>query len=442
MKNQQVLVLGLGISGRSAANFLLRRGANVSAVDGNLNLLQSNFEIADLRQKGVKIFHEDALLNLNEYQLIVVSPGIPQTNPLYLQAKALGKEIIGEVELACRFLKSPFLGITGTNGKTTVTLLITHVLNYCGKPACALGNVGTALTSEAAEEILEKKAVVVAELSSFQLETLYSPVIDAALVLNITPDHLDRYPNMEAYAKAKMHIAHCLKPDGIIYLEQKCYDEFGHFLNNSVSKTYGYTDNCTIYTDSKNLFINNKLAGMLPFSYQNKRNHELENLMAAYALCHYLGVTIEQFIEALASFKKPAHRIQFVREVRKIAYYDDSKGTNIDAVIRAVESLHGDIILIAGGVDKGAAYTPWIAAFNDKVKCICAIGQAAQKIKRDLAPAMQVEIFNDLEAAVTFAARIANPGDNVLLSPGCSSFDMFRDYVHRGNEFQRIVQQL
>ncbi len=442
LENQHVLVMGLGVSGRAAADFLLRRGACVHAVDGDMNLLQRNPEIEGLRQRGVKISHEEAIADPSGFQLVVISPGIPQTHPLRALAKAAGVEIIGEVELACRFLKGPFLGITGTNGKTTTTLLTTHILNCSGRSACALGNVGVAMTSEAAERALVGNQIIVAELSSFQLETLHSPIIDAAVVLNITPDHLDRYSGMEAYAEAKMHIAQRIKPKGVLYLEKKCCDEFGYLLKGIAPKTYGYTQDSDLFTDLHNLFINNKLVCVLPCAYQGGKSHDLENVMAAYALCNHLGVTAQQFIEALASFKKPAHRIEFVKKIGEVAYYDDSKGTNIDAVMRAVEALRGDIVLIAGGVDKGAAYTPWIAAFNNRVKCICAIGQAAPKIKQDLGHALHVELLNTLEEAVAFAARIAAPGDNVLLSPGCASFDMFRDYVHRGKEFQRAVEQL
>lgn len=441
LEGKSVLVIGLGLSGRSAVRFLLNRGAHVSGIDGNQELLKSNPEIAILREAGLKTIQEP--IQLQQFDLIVVSPGVPQTHPLYVEARNLGIEVIGEIELACRFLKGTFLGITGTNGKTTVTLLVTHVLNHSGKSARALGNLGVALTSETATEQAEQISVV--ELSSFQLETLHSRVIDAAVLLNVTPDHLDRYSGMDHYALAKLHIADCLKPGGEFYVEDKCWQEFGHLFNPVIpitAKTYGYREQCDLSTDLQHLISNKKIASMLPSSFRGKVSHDLENLMAAYALCQHVGVTPEQFMEAVKTFKKPAHRIEFVREHKGVSYYDDSKGTNIDAVVRAVDTIQGNIVLIAGGVDKGSAYTPWIAAFADRVKCVCAIGQAAPKIQQDLSQAMPVALCKGLEEAVNYAAQLAQPGDTVLLSPGCSSFDMFRDYSHRGEEFQRIVKQL
>lgn len=436
--NKRVLVIGLGISGRSAAGFLLRRGAVVTGVDQNPKVLTENGEVVALKQKGLIVDHPSSI-DAKNFDLIVVSPGIPQTDSLYTIARSSGVEIIGEVELAFRFLNNRVLGITGTNGKTTVTLLVAHVLNHSGKKASALGNSGVALTSEEAELSILSDAIVVAELSSYQLETLNSRVLDAAVVLNITPDHLDRYPDMEAYAKAKMHIENCMKAKSDLYVEEKCFETYGKYLK-AKPKTYGYHSSCDIFCDLKKMF--GKPQCELPPQLIGKATHDVENLMAAYALCQYVGVTPDQFLAAFATFKKPSHRIEFVREYKGILYYDDSKGTNLDAVIKAVDAMNGKVILIAGGVDKGAAYTPWIASFANKVKGICAIGQAAPKMEKELSHAFPLKRFNSLQEAVGYASQMAQPGDNVLLSPGCSSFDMFRDYAHRGEEFQRIVKSL
>lgn len=443
-KDAKVLVIGLGVSGRSAADFLLAHGANAYGVDSNRELLGSK-DLETLRQKGLKIFHESEELSIKGFKLVVASPGVSPKNRFYEQAIADEIEVIGEVELACRFLKGCFLGITGTNGKTTVTMLVTHVLNESGVNAKALGNVGVPITSgcpneERASGSSDEKYVV--ELSSYQLDTMRSRCIDAAVILNITPDHLDRYQTMDEYARSKMHIADCLKPNGILYVEEKCYREYGCLLAGFTPMTYGYSSTCDLYTDKKHLIYHGQIECTLPPQYIGKVSHDLENLMASYALCRHAGVTPEQFIKAIASFKKPAHRIEFVREHNGVRFYDDSKGTNIDAVIRAVDTFTGSIILIAGGVDKGAAYTPWIAAFANKVKCVCAIGQAAIKIKQDLAHAIPVILCKSLDEAVAYASCRAEQGETVLLSPGCSSFDMFRDYAHRGHEFQRLVKNL
>ena len=205
---------------------------------------------------------------------------------------------------------------------------------------------------------------------------------------------------------------------------------------------YGYRDECFVFSDLESVFRNGEKAFELPESLKHRRSHDLENWMAAYALCADRGIGGELFLKAAQSFQKPAHRIEFVKELHGVRYIDDSKGTNIDAVIRAVQSLEGPIILIAGGVDKGSSYTPWLKEFKDKVKLICVIGQAAAKINAQLSEYLPVKAFDTLDAAVHYAASVALNGDCVLLSPGCSSFDMFKDYAHRGCEFQRIVREM
>ena len=344
------------------------------------------------------------------------------------------------MELACRSITQPFIGITGTNGKTTVTLLVEHVLNHCGKAAAALGNVGVPLTSELTE--LDESQIIVAELSSYQLETLQTPLIDAGVILNITPDHLDRYGSMEEYAQAKFQIASCMKPGAPLYIEERALKDYEHLLRDPSVLSYGYSSGCPLYTDKTNVYLNGELAYPLPPAQRSIASHDVENQMAAFALCHALGVSGDQFLEALKSFKKPPHRIEFVEKIGGVSYYDDSKGTNIDAVIRAVALFPGQVILIAGGVDKGFSYHSWVEAFGGKVKKICAIGQAAEKMERELSEELSVARFATLDEAVHDAFRMAKSGDTVLLSPGCSSFDMFRDYAHRGDEFKRIVREL
>lgn len=443
LKGKKVLVVGLGLSGRAASRFLLKRGAIVWGVDCNVELLTKHQDVLELFEAGLLVLPDSEPLNIHLFDLLVVSPGIPPTHPHYVSAQNAGIEIIGEVELACRFLNQPFLAVTGTNGKTTTTFLVAHVLNQCGKLARALGNIGIPLTSEldSTEGSLDEHILVV-ELSSFQLETLNKKVVDAGVILNITPDHLDRYPSMQAYAAAKLHLKDCLKPQGKLYLFEPTYHAYRDLLHNYKPYTYGYSSSCDFYTDKKYVYHQKKVEYLLPEIYQGVESHDVENILAAYVLCNTMGVTPEQFLSALATFKKPSHRLEYVCSFKDVAYYDDSKGTNIDAVIRAVNSIKGDIILIAGGVDKGSSYTPWIQAFAGRVKCIFAIGQAALKIKNDLSHSLPVEERQTLEAAVRDATSIAKPGQVVLLSPGCSSFDMFRDYAHRGEEFKRIVYTL
>lgn len=440
LTGRKVLVIGLGMSGRSASEFLLAHGALVHGIDRNAQGLMSHLEIQSLQQKGMTIQAEKDCSDITHFDLIVISPGVPQTHPLVQAALQAHVPVIGEIELGCQFASNPMLGITGTNGKTTVTLLVNHVLKQCGHPARALGNVEVPLTRELLT--LPPQDMIVLELSSYQIETLYEPCLDAGVILNITPDHLDRYQTMETYAKAKCEMERCLKPNGHLYMEEKTWQEYGYLLKEKMPRLYGYQETSFIYSDLESVYRAGCKVFDLPSPLKNKKSHDLENLLAAYALCADKGVSGPDFLKAWKTFKKPAHRIEFVLERQGVRYYDDSKGTNIDAVIRAVQSLEGSIILIAGGVDKGAAYTPWLQEFRNKVKSICAIGQAAAKIREQLALHIPVTIFSSLDEAVQQAAQWAQKGDVVLLSPGCSSFDMFKDYAHRGAEFQRIVRQL
>lgn len=438
-KNQKILIIGMGISGRSAAGFLLSRKAAVIGVDRNSNHLDYNPDIQHLKKLGLQTQLDTNAIDLHGVDLVILSPGIPKNHPLAVHSRQAGIEVIGEIELGFRNLKNPVWGITGTNGKTTVTLLVAHVLNHCGHKARALGNVGIPFTQEI--DRLEPSEIVVLELSSYQLETLYHRVLDEALLLNITPDHLDRYASLEEYAAAKLRIQACLKAGKSLIIESAAFQSYADRLS-CPHRIYGYSPNLAVYSDLENVYYLGEKVFELPQEMKGDSSHDLENMMGAYALCASKGVTGCQFIEAYGRFRKPPHRIEFVLEHNGVRYYDDSKGTNIDAVVRAVRSLKGPIILIAGGVDKKFSYARWVNEYNGRVRRILAIGEAAVKIKQELDHEIPVEIISDLEQAILRAAKIANGGDVVLLSPGCASFDMFNDYAHRGDVFQRVVRSL
>ncbi len=439
LEGKKVLVIGLGLSGRSAVQFLLAHHARVHGVDRDPDLLNYHSDIQSLKQTGLVVHLDHHCEDISTFDLIVISPGICNTHPLIQSAQKCQIPFIGEIELGCRLTKNPLLGITGTNGKTTVTLLVTHVLKWCNQPACALGNVGKPFTQGLLH--LSPQETVVLELSSYQLETLYQRSLEGGVILNITPDHLDRYGNMESYADAKCRIERCLKSNAPLYIEEKSWQSYGHLFKEKIPRLYGYSETSFIYTDLFSVFRAGQKAFELPPSLKGRKSHELENILGAFALCADRGISGENFLEAWKRFEKPPHRLEFVIEYQGVRYYDDSKGTNLDAVIRAIQSLEGPIILIAGGVDKGAAYTPWLEAFRSKVKSICAIGQAAAKMKEQLSSHIPVKIFNTLDEAVHKATQEAQKGDIILLSPGCASFDMFKDYAHRGEEFQRIVRE-
>lgn len=447
LKGKTAIVIGLGVSGCSAAHFFLENGVLVTGIDDNLEKIKNTPRLRELVDKGL-VFAETSTIPPSA-DFVVASPGIPQSHPIIKLARENKCEVLGEIELACRYLSNRMLGVTGTNGKTTVTLLVSHVLNQSGISAHALGNSGTPLTDFLRSDRKTADDVLVVELSSYQLETLQARCLDAAVLLNITPDHLDRYGNMHEYASAKSRIGACLKnhtdlncsseiDQSPLYIHESCAREYP-ILG---ALTYGYHNENTIQTDLYQIFHLGTPLFSLPKRLQGKPSHDVENIMAAFALCQKIGITGAQFFKALETFNKPPHRIEFVRQHNGISYVNDSKGTNIDAVIKAVTSVDGKVILIAGGVDKGAAYTPWIEVFTEKVRCIIAIGQASKKIASDLDKHIPVRVCESLNAAVAAAHREAKPGETVLLSPGCSSYDMFKDYEHRGDEFKRIVQAL
>jgi UDP-N-acetylmuramoylalanine--D-glutamate ligase len=408
------VVLGLGLSGVAVAEFLLKKGHVVVGMDS-----KESEAVQRLKTLGLVVQEETALIDWSQVEQLVVSPGISPTHPVYSAARLRGIEVVGEAELALRHFPGRLVAVTGTNGKTTVTLLVEHVLNNSGIKAKALGNVGTALCHYLSNPGNEEAFVV--ELSSYQLETMTTPVFEAAVLLNITPDHLDRYATMQEYAKAKCRLQYLLKKAAPLYVGPQVVHEFALLLtaNNAVS-----------------------FSDLEPLQLPYQGAHDRENAMAAWALCQHFSITEEQFCAAWGTFQKPPHRIEFVEEIDGVSFYDDSKGTNIDAVIKAVDAMKGPVILIVGGVDKGASYLPWKEHFSGKVKQMIAIGQAAKKITQELNPYFNVTLADSLSSAVATATAAACRGDVVLLSPGCSSFDMFRDYAHRGEEFQRCVRSI
>lgn len=434
IRNQNICILGLGVSGRSALRYLQRSGALLFGVDQNWDLLNENREIQELKKQGIQFLHESQVDKLDFCKALIVSPGVPPTNLIYQKALNQGIEILGEVELACRTMSNPCLAITGSNGKTTTTMLTTHVLNVAGIKARAVGNIGVPLT-EALED--ENGDVIVLELSSWQLETLKSKAFDAALILNITPNHLDRHGTMQAYASAKLNIREGLKVGQPLYMGSDCYATFG--VHSAIP--IGYDENCLLRCDQTHVWLGDEIQFTLPEKYQGKKRHDVENMLGAFALCRSLGVDGPTFLKALSTFVKPPHRIEFVKEIGGVSYFNDSKATSLEAVMKAVESMDGKTILIAGGMHKGAAYHPWAASFKGKVGAIYAIGQAAEKIEADVGGTIPVQKCKDLDEAIQCASKIAKRGENVLLSPGCSSYDMFKNYEQRGEEFKRIVLQ-
>lgn len=426
-----ILILGLGVTGRAAAAYFLAQKEQVYGLDDKIEALQELPEIQKLLRQGLQLVKELPL----DVHLIVPSPGISPSHP----ALQKGLPVRGEVEIAARRLQNrDWMGITGTNGKTTVTLFMDYLLKKAGLLSSALGNVGTPLITH--ESLPEE--IIVAELSSYQLETMETRVLKAGALLNITPDHMDRYGTMEAYAKAKARIFQAVKPGGTLIINHKTYQEWPQLFKHLPVQTFGFDKAADLFYDGDEMWLFGQKVHALPDSYKGAKTHDVENWMAAFLLARVWDIREEVFLDALSSFQKPRHRIEKVGTFKGIHYFDDSKGTNVDATMRAVEAMKGPVVLIAGGVHKGSSYKPWIESFQGRVKGICAIGESALLIEKDLQDSFSVVRCASMQEAVHKATSWAEENECVLLSPGCSSFDMFKDYAHRGEEFQKCVHEL
>lgn len=416
---KRAFILGLGVSGKAALRFLSQKGVQVVVHDDQLN---PSFADVDFK----------------EFDAFIPSPGIPLSHPLYQKALASGIEIIGEAELGLRELKEHrCIGVTGTNGKTTVVTLIEHVLNCSGHKAKSLGNVGNSLVEYAQNK--EFQDIVIAELSSFQIESMKSQVLDWALILNISPNHLDRHLTFEEYVHAKCRIEHCMKTKGKLYVHEDVWLKFSQYFDRK-PMTFGISAAADYSTDKIVIKKGETSVCFLPENYKKKGMHESENVLAAWLILQDF-VSVKQFIDALGTFSKPPHRIEFVATINGITYFNDSKSTNTDSVIKAINAMEGPVILIAGGKDKNISFKP-LNAVKDKVRKILAIGSNKEKIHDELQEEFTIEKLASLEEAVQRASQVAVAGDHVLLSPGSSSFDMFSNYAHRGEEYKHYVHHL
>ena len=431
----RVAVLGLGRSGVAAARLLKRCGASVTALDsGESPLLLER--AAMLLREGVRIMTgEEATKDSVRHDLAVLSPGIEESAPLVVNVTSKGTPLIGELELAFTLATSPVVAITGTNGKTTTTELTTRMLRGAGWKAEACGNIGTPMS-----ELLlgEEPDLYVAEVSSFQLETIRTFRPKVALWLNLSPNHLDRYPSMAEYREAKLRI----------FLNQTDEDwavvQHGSELPPIKARTitFSTTDSSADLTLEQGTKILHHGSLLIDMSGTRLRGpHNAANLMAAFAAGIALGTDLSSMAAAVGDYSPPAHRCELVAERDGVRWINDSKATNLDAMEQAIRSVDGPLILMAGGKDKGFEFSPIAPLVRERVSRAILIGEMRHRIARDWAP-VETVVVDTLDEAVASAAAAAGPGYTVLFSPGTSSFDMFRDYVRRGEEFRRLVLAL
>jgi UDP-N-acetylmuramoylalanine--D-glutamate ligase len=447
LKNKRVLVVGLGKSGLAAARFLKAQGARVTVSDARPALLIA--ELSEMLEQGYMVeAGSHGLLTFRRQDLIVVSPGVPMTTPELTQVRAMGAHIIGELELGAQYLKGDVIAVTGSNGKTTTTTLIGEILKAAGRPTLVGGNIGRPVTAMVDESTPESWSVL--EVSSFQLETVETFRPKIALVLNITPDHLDRHGTFEAYAALKARITEFQTAEDFLILNGEDKDT-QLIAAKTKAQIYWFSTRRPI---KQGAFVFGESILFVPREGANSERvmpvaeiplagaHNVENALAAVCAARLAGVESATIRAAVAGFKAVEHRLEFVREVGGVRYYNDSKATNVDATLKAVEAFAGGIHLILGGKDKGSDYRVLESLLRERVKTVITIGSAAEKIERQLDGVVKIERAETLERAVAFAHAVAAAGDTVLLAPACASFDQFENYEQRGRVFKELVQGL
>ncbi len=439
-KDKKVTVVGLARSGVAAARALHALGAIVTVTDKK-PVEQLAAQITSLGS-GITVVaggHPERVFI--ETDLVVLSPGVPDIAPVQ-QARRTGIKVISELELAWLLSDAPYVGITGTNGKSTVTTLVGLMLAKAKKDVLVAGNIGNALTEDISQ--LTGKDWIVAELSSFQLEDIETFRPRIAAILNVTQDHLDRYHTIEEYGEAKARI----------FMNQRRGDYLVLNFDDPVVKSYTGRTPATVIPFSRQLRFNPGacvLDGHLMFNGRRiiavdelkiSGLHNLENALAAAALSLLAGADIGSVASVLREFPGLEHRLEFVREKDGVSYINDSKGTNVGAVVKSVEGFTRPVILIAGGLDKGSDFRPLYDLFKHRVKLLVLIGKAADKMASVLGTATETVFAQTLQEAVRLAFARAAQGDVVLLSPACASFDMFRDFEDRGRQFKEAVMGL
>jgi UDP-N-acetylmuramoylalanine--D-glutamate ligase len=435
-KNKRAAVLGLGTSGEAAAKLLRQEGAQVTVFDNACPETLAD-KVETLAKLGVQVLAGEAAEDTNgEFDTIVLSPGIDPSAPLVQNFARLGARFTGELELAYELCRKPVIAITGTNGKTTTTQLVEAMLNRAGVRTIACGNIGIPF-SDAVRKQGELDAFTV-EVSSFQLETIRSFRPDVAVWLNLTPDHLDRYASVEEYRAAKLRIFDNQRPEdfAVLNLRDKLPDIFAQRVTFSAYSSEG--DLCrekeTIHFRGTPV-LNMKethLAGV----------HNAENLMAALGVAFALGIPWQSARTGLQEYRLLPHRCENVGEIGAVRFINDSKATNLDALSKALESQQSPVVLIAGGKDKGFNFDSVTQLVSVKVKHAVLIGEMAERIHRLWRGVIPCSLAASLVEAVTVARSKAIAGDVVLFSPGTSSFDMFRNYADRGDQFRQIAQKL
>ena len=449
LQGKKVLVFGSGKSGIGAADLLEQTGATPVIYDGNEKIDKEAVLHKIPHHSRTEVYAGKLPKEVQDsLDLVVLSPGVPTDIPMVRAFYEQGLPVWGEVELAYRTGKGRVLAITGTNGKTTTTALLGKIMKDAEDSVFVVGNIGTPYTSKALE--MKDNTTTVAEISSFQLETIeeFAPAVSA--ILNITEDHLNRHHTMEEYIRVKELIVKNQTADNycVLNYEDPVLREFG---KNIVPKTVYFSSERVleqgIYLDGDQIILKTEKEE-IPVVHTGDLKllgkHNFENVMAAVAMAYYAGVSMDNIRKSICEFTAVEHRIEYVTEKNGVAYYNDSKGTNPDAAIKGIQAMNRPTLLIGGGYDKGSSYDEWLNAFDGKVRYLVLIGQTRDKI-REAAERLGVcpcILCENLEEAVKICAEKAEPGDAVLLSPACASWGQFDNYEQRGDMFKEYVRNL
>ncbi len=448
LKDKNVLVIGAAVSGIPAVRFLISQGAKVILNDSKkIEALKDVIDnLCDVEFKLVSEGHPIELAQ--ECDFAILSPGVPLDMPLVKELKRLGKEAIAEIELGYRFAKAPILAITGTNGKTTITMLLGEIIKADSRKAFITGNVGNALVGEVL--FAKENDFFVTEVSSFQLESIVNFRPTVAVITNITPDHLDRHKTMEGYTEAKLRIFENQEENDFAILnwdneltrglKSRINSKVLYFSRSIILEEGAWVENNEIWVslDGKKDFIIKVEDIFIPGA------HNVENVLAASLMAYCAGVSPEIIGKAVKNFKGVEHRVEYVDEIDGVIYYNDSKGTNPDASIKAIEAMKRPTVLIAGGYDKSADFDSFIKSFGSTVKWMILLGETKNKIAEaaNQNKFLSYEFVENIEEAVKRASEVAVSGDCVLLSPACASWDMFKNFEQRGRIFKESVYSL
>lgn len=449
MKHKKVLIVGLGKSGIAAVQAMIRLEAEVYIQDSKKEESIDANLAAYLRGKGVTCYFDQLPPDMGYFDMLILSPGVSPELPFIEEAKSKGAEIIGELEIAFRIGSGNYVAITGTNGKTTTTTLVGEMFKAASKKTYVVGNIGVAVISASIDA--PEDAWLITETSSFQLETTkyFKPVVSA--LLNLTPDHLNRHHTMKAYGEAKAKIFANQSADGyavVNFDDKACYK----LAMNSKAKVVPFSRTCKLdfgaFVHEGKIVIKNAAEELIALCDVDELkiigDHNLENALAAAAICYFAGIEPKVIGETLRTFGGVEHRIEYCGLVDGVKYYNDSKGTNIDAAVTALRAIKENIILIAGGDAKGQEFDSFIKSFDGSVKKMILMGRDAHIIQEaaDKQGFRDYVFCKNMDDCVRKAHELAEPGDAVLLSPACASWDMYKNFEQRGEHFKECVNRL